>query len=376
MGLPERIAEIELELARTQKNKATEHHIGSLKARLAKLKLEQSNNTSSTGQKHATFEVKKSGDARISLIGFPSVGKSTLLTKLTNSDSAIAAHEFTTLTCIPGKLEYNDTTIQILDLPGIIPGASKGRGRGRQVIGVARTSDMILIVLDPRKKEQKRLLLEELEAMDIRINKKKKNISLIPTKSGGISIIRAYDKNINERNANNDIGILTDTTITMILKEYKMNNCILTLKELISTDDLIDHITNRAVYIKALFVYNKIDTLDIETIDKLSLNDHSVVISSNNDWNLDELLYEVWNGLKLTRIYTKKKGDFPDLDKPVVLKNNSGKCRVEDLCVNLHKDFVVNFKYAMVWGNSVKYNPQKVGLNHILEDEDVVQIYV
>jgi len=75
----------------------------------------------------------KSGDARVALIGFPSVGKSTLLNRLTNTHSEAGAYEFTTLTCIPGKIEYNGANIQLLDLPGIIEGASAGKGRGRQV---------------------------------------------------------------------------------------------------------------------------------------------------------------------------------------------------------------------------------------------------
>jgi small GTP-binding protein len=63
---------------------------------------------------------------------FCSVGKSTLLTLLTGTQSEAAAYEFTTLTCIPGIIHYNDAKIQLLDLPGIIEGASEGKGRGRQ----------------------------------------------------------------------------------------------------------------------------------------------------------------------------------------------------------------------------------------------------
>ena len=52
---------------------------------------------------------------------------------LTGTHSESASYEFTTLTCIPGIIHYNDTKIQLLDLPGIIEGASEGKGRGRQV---------------------------------------------------------------------------------------------------------------------------------------------------------------------------------------------------------------------------------------------------
>ncbi len=66
--------------------------------------------------------------------GFPSVGKSTLLSNLAGVYSEVAAYEFTTLTTVPGVIKYKGAKIQLLDLPGIIEGAKDGKGRGKQVI--------------------------------------------------------------------------------------------------------------------------------------------------------------------------------------------------------------------------------------------------
>ena len=87
--------------------------------------------TGKSGKTGEGFEVLKSGDARVAMVGFPSVGKSTLLSSITKTESEQASYEFTTLTCIPGVIEYKDANIQLLDLPGIIEGAAQGKGRGR-----------------------------------------------------------------------------------------------------------------------------------------------------------------------------------------------------------------------------------------------------
>eukprot|EP00551_Chaetoceros_affinis_P000271 CAMPEP_0203657500 /NCGR_PEP_ID=MMETSP0088-20131115/45038_1 /ASSEMBLY_ACC=CAM_ASM_001087 /TAXON_ID=426623 /ORGANISM="Chaetoceros affinis, Strain CCMP159" /LENGTH=125 /DNA_ID=CAMNT_0050518831 /DNA_START=80 /DNA_END=453 /DNA_ORIENTATION=- len=125
MGVMEKIKEIEAEMARTQKNKATNYHLGTLKAKLARLRsellIEQGGGGgSSSGE---GFDVARLGDARVALIGFPSVGKSTLLSTLTSTESLAANYEFTTLTCVPGTMHYKGSRVQVLDLPGIIEGA-------------------------------------------------------------------------------------------------------------------------------------------------------------------------------------------------------------------------------------------------------------
>merc|ERR1712142_678584 len=186
----QKINEIESEMARTQKNKATSGHLGLLKAKLAKLRREIIEPKSGGGGgKGEGFDVARTGDARIGFVGFPSVGKSTLLSNLAGVYSEVAAYEFTTLTTVPGVIRYKGAKIQLLDLPGIIEGAKDGKGRGKQVIAVARTANLILIVLDVLKPlHHKKILEKELEGFGIRLNKRPPNISVKPKDKGGINL--------------------------------------------------------------------------------------------------------------------------------------------------------------------------------------------
>lgn len=358
MGLGDKIAEIEAEMARTQKNKATEHHLGALKAKLARYKSEL-DAPKQLSNKASGFEVRRTGDARVALVGFPSVGKSTLLSKITSAFSKQAEHEFTTLDCVSGKLEYNGASIQILDLPGIIDGASSNKGRGRQVISTARTADLILMILDYRRPKDKEILIEELNKMGIRLNKRKPNVSLVKY-GAGIEITTCCK-----------LTNLSEPTIISILKEYKINNCQLTIREDITDEDLIDLLSCSATYIKCLFCHNKIDELTHEEFLSIADEDETVVFSCAKDWNIDSLKEDIWDKLDLKRIYTKKKGCDPDFEHPIVLRDSP---TIRDVCLNVHRDFDMLFKHAFIWGRSSKHQPQKVGLSHELCDEDVVQI--
>ena len=95
-------------------------------------------------------------------------------------------------------------------------------------------------------------------------------------------------------------------------------------------------------------------------------------VCAGREWNLDELLEKIWEYCRMIRIYTKPKGQIPDYEEPVILHAENPTIR--DFCNRLHKNIVQQFQYAWVWGSSVKFQPQRVGLDHVLADEDVVQI--
>mmetsp|Transcript_6790 Transcript_6790/g.9138 ORF Transcript_6790/g.9138 Transcript_6790/m.9138 type:complete len:371 (-) Transcript_6790:356-1468(-) len=362
--IKKKIEELEFEYARTQKNKATSGHLGLIKAKIAKLKREllEPGSGSGGGGKSSGFDVSKSGDTRVGLVGFPSVGKSTLLTKLTGTFSEAAAYEFTTLTAIPGTLHYRGARIQIVDLPGIIEGAKDGKGRGRQIISTARTCNMILIVLDAMKPvTHKKLIEKELDGFGIRLNQQPPEITYRRKDKGGINCQFAVQQ-----------SVLDVEMVTMILREYKVHCADVIFRCDATVDQLIDVVEGNRKYMPCIYVCNKIDQLCIEELDIIDQLPHHVPISAHHGWNIDELLERVWDYCNMIRIYTKPKGQIPDYNDPVILHMQNPS--VEQFCNRIHKGIMAQFKYANVWGSSVKHQPQKCGKEHLLNDEDVVQI--
>lgn len=345
-------------------NKATMGHLGLLKAKLAKLRREliEPSSGAGGGAKGDGFDVNKVGDARVGLVGFPSVGKSTLLTKLTGTFSEVAAYEFTTLTCIPGMVRYRGARIQLLDLPGIIEGAKDGKGRGRQVIATARTCNLIVIVLDCLKPiTHKKLIEHELEGFGIRLNKTPPNISFRKKDKGGIN----FTSSVSEPKLDLD-------AVKSVLAEYRIHNADVHLRGDYDIDDLVDVIEGSRIYIPCIYAINKIDQITLEELNVISKLPHYCPVCAYMEWNLDGLIEMIWQYLDLVRVYTKPKGKLPDYSDPVVL--SAKRCTVEDFCNKLHKAMIKQFKYALVWGSSAKHRPQKVGKEHVLEDEDIVQI--
>ena len=363
MGIPEKIKAIQDEIHRTQLNKATEHHIGLLKAKIAKLKREQESiAVKKSAKKSDGFDVKRTGDATVVFIGLPSVGKSTLLNKLTGSKSTVGAFQFTTLTVVPGVLEHRGARIQMLDLPGIIKGASSGKGLGKRILAVARSADIVLLILDVFQPYHENVLINELGNIGIRLNQKPPDIVIEKSTTGGIAVAQQVKlKKMSEK-------LLKD-----ILNVYGYTSARVVIREDIDSEQLVDFITGNKTYAKSITVLNKIDLVDDKFLKAASkkIKTDFLPVSADADVNVAELRDMIYDELQFIRIYMRPKGGKTDFKEPLIIRKGNS---VLDVCNKLHRKMKKDFRFGLVWGKSVKFGGQRVGLGHVLLDEDVLTI--
>lgn len=370
----DRIKELEDRLANTKVNKATQKSINFIKAQLAKLRDDLVNITSSKKGGGRGFGLKKSGDAQVAFIGYPSVGKSSLLNLLTkgNTASKVAAYDFTTLTAIPGMMDIEAAKIQLIDLPGIILGAAAGKGRGKEVLGVVRTADLILIIICFRPDGTINLtdldeIRKEINYAGIRLNCEPPRIQIKERTKGGIQFTYKGEQ------------LMDEEEVKSLMNELKVRNAGIYFAEPMTTaDDLIDFIMGNRIYTKEFVVINKSDLMKYPISDKeineVIGHEHWVMISAKEQENIQTLRHKIFLELDLIRIYLKPPREEADMDEPIILHKDA---TIETLCRKIHKSFVNDYRYSLVWGKSVKHPGQKFEkLDHVIEDGDIVSIYL
>jgi len=360
MNYEEEIKKIEDEIARTQYNKATEHHIGLLKAKIARLKKAAASSKKKGSGKG--FAIRKEGDGTVVMVGFPSVGKSTLINKLSAAKSETAAWEFTTKEVIPGMLEYRGAKIQILDIPGIIEGAAEGKGMGKVVLSTVRSADMILIIVDLQTVDRLGVLLDELRKADIRLDENPPDITIKKKLMGGISVMGKSG--------------LSESTIKDVCKTFGLLNADIVIRRPITIDQLIDHLTGSCVYIPSLIVVNKGDLTDAKKLHEIEngirtrYGKEVLSISAEQGIGIDALKNKIYEKLAFIQIYTKRR-EGKEVGEPLIVKEGT---TIKDICLRIHKELLKKFKYALVTGKSVRYPNQRVGLDHKVMNQDIVTI--
>jgi small GTP-binding protein len=370
----DRIKELEERLASTKVNKATQKSINFIKAQLAKLREDLIRIASSKKGGGGGFGIKRTGDAQVAFIGFPSVGKSSLLNLLTegSTNSKVASYDFTTVTAIPGMMNIEDAKVQLIDLPGIILGAAAGKGRGKEVLAAVRSAELVLVIIcflsdGTINFSDLKTIRTELNNAGIRLNTKPPKIVIKERTRGGIHFTYKGHQ------------LMDADEVKSLMNELKVRNAGVYFSEPdITPDQLIDFVYGNRIYTKEFVVINKSDLM-IEKIPNKVIteaigHDHWVMISVKNQDNINALRHKIFEELNLIRVYLKPPRKEPDLDEPIILHRGD---TIETLCRKIHKRFIKDYRYSLIWGKSAKHPGQKFNnLHHVIEDGDIISIYL
>ena len=257
------------------------------------------------------YAVRKEGAGQVALVGLPNAGKSQLLASLTGASPKVADYPFTTQLPQPAMMPVENVQVQLVDLPPLVAGATPPWQRA-----LIRQADLILLVVDLSGDPLGEWATLDQELAGLRI-------ALAPP------------------------------------------------------DGRLEEAAEGTIPKKALIVATKCDApeagdnlevLDLEVAGRLPI----LAVSGLTGAGLDDLRRRVFKALDVVRLYTKPPGKPIDRAKPFVLKRGS---TIDDLADHIHHELRDKLRYAVLWGASGKFSGQRVGRQHVLEDEDAVELF-
>jgi ribosome-interacting GTPase 1 len=367
----EKIKKLQEFMSMFPKHKGTENLRAQVKRKISLLKQEiedkkQKRTGVATGPK---VFVEKEGDAQIVILGPTNVGRSSLLSTLTNAKVAILGYPCTTTEPTPGMFNYQDLQLQMVETPALMEGSSEGGAWGLQTLTSARNADGLVLMVDLSQNpvEQFSLISRELEKAKILTRKPKARIE-IEKKHMGAKLKFIV------------LGKLIDCSVKdlmRLLKSYGIRDATVKIRGEATLDDVEEAIFEGKVYRPAIILANKSDhPLAAERLEQLkkAVGDEMkvIAISCTTKAGVEELGAELFGMLDIIRIYTKEPNKKEASKRPFTIRKGS---TVFDLAKRIHSDFYTQFSYAKVWSKRLRFSPQKVGGTFALEDGDIVELH-
>lgn len=303
---------LELMLREMPKHKGTDKLQAELKAKISKAKHEVEHAKKTKKGHHVGPHIPRQGAGRVTIIGGPNAGKSSLLARLTRATPEIAPYPFTTREPQPGMMPWEDVQVQLIDTPPITADVLDP-----QVLGLVRGSDLALLMFDAGSDDgidAFQPVLERLKQTKTRLAKE----SYLDEEDVGLSYTQTFL-------VHNKMDLPGAEDRIALLKEF------------------------------------------------CSLDFREYRISAEHGTGLEDLRNAIYQSLDVVRVYTKlptkKEADF---DKPFTLKRGGTLLEVAEL---VHRDMATNFKYARVWGTGVLAPGTQMKGDYIVHDKDVVEIH-
>ena len=367
----EKIHALEEFISAVPKHKGTENLMLWAKKKLAQLRqeLEEEKRRRKAGGGGISYMVQKAGAAQVAVLGPPNSGKSTLVSSLTGAKTVVADYPFATRLPVPGMLRYEDIQIQLVDTPSLMMDAPESSWNSR-VIGLARNADALILVFsldEPLLFDTVRRVIRILEEKGIEVAKGRGYVYIERTR--GTGEIKLY---INGR-----LDGFTEDQLRRLLQEYRIYTANVYIEGVVTLDDVEKAVFTRTMYKPTIVLLNKADRSLYSRRDLMKLKNVlpdnlpvlvGIASTGRGYEDLGRILFEK---LDLIRVYTKEPNG-EKASQPLVLRRGA---TVLDVAKSIHSRLVKNFKYARIWGPSANYPGERKGLDHMVEDGDIVEIH-
>jgi len=358
-------------LSSVPKHKGTENLVAWVRRKMAELREEIEEKKARRSGGGPSFFIEKEGAAQIVMLGMTQSGKSSLLRALTNSKPQVTGIPFTTKRPVPGMMVYEDIQFQLVEAPAVVEGMSKGAiWWGSRVLGLARNADALMIIIDLTNDPTSQLLIikQELESAGIHLKRPRGRVVIVKTKAvHGIKVIN-YGKLIN----------CTADDVRKLLEYYRVYNALVKIYGEVTLENVEKAIFENVTYKPSLIILNKSDLVPgdfikkvIDEVRKLLPDVAVTVASAVKRLGLSNIPKYVFDMVDIIRVYTKEPNTPKPSPKPLILRKGA---TVEEAIKKIREDFLRYFKYARIWGPSAKYPGERVGLEHVLMDGDVLEI--
>jgi ribosome-interacting GTPase 1 len=367
----EKIQRMQEFLSLVPQHKGTMKLRGRIKKKMAVLRKEmEERKQKRAGRGGPKFFIEKEGAAQIALLGVTNVGKSCLLSAVTNANVLVSAAPYTTREPVPAVISFEDVQFQLVEAPAVMEGSADGRAWGLQSLALARNADGLIVMVDLSRDPvgQLSLVLGELEKARVLVNKPRGRVDIDRRYMGaGLRVILT--------------GKLLDCTmrdVKALLRSYRIGDAVVKISGEVTLDEVEDAIFESTTYRPAVVVANKLDVAGadagLERLEGFVAGRVPVVaVSCEKKLGLERLGAVLFSALGVIRVYTKQPGAREPSQRPFTLRRGA---TLADLARSIHTDFERDFAFARVWSDRLVFSPQKVGVGFALEDGDVVEIHV
>lgn len=357
-------------LSEIPKHKGNERLRAQIKTKMATLREEISAQRGRRGGTRSSWHVEREGAGQLMILGPTNSGRSSLLRALTNAQVNVAAYEYTTQRPVPGMLQYEDIQFQLVELPAPQINSSGNYELQPEAIDLIRNSDGLVLVVDlaTDPKRQLHTIIAALEEARISTQRQATQVEIVREKGSGEIRIAASGGQ----------SSCKPEQIRELLHGYGIKNALVRIYGDVSIRDVEDAIfENVTIHKPSVIVANKLDLPNaraaLSEFDKeLPQSMKAVGTSCLTAQGLNSIGEKIFRALGIIRVYTKEPNEPKPSEYPFVVRAGT---TVRELARTIHTDLANKYRYSRIWGPTSKFAGERVGPEHVLGDEDVVEIH-